>query len=153
MLYYVYYIYIKMAESMVLNLFNIPRYKLTIPTIRRPSAMLVFSIVFFSYFLVLSGVIYDVIVEPPSIGMTREEGASKPIAFLQYRINGQYIIEGLSAGFFFGLGGLGFIFLDRATDMLSSKRNRYLFALSAVIAIFVSYSLCLVFLRIKLPSY
>jgi len=139
----------------MLSAFNVPRYKLTVPTLRRPSAMVVFAVVFFSYFLVLSGIIYDVIVEPPSIGMTKDEttGASKPVAFLQYRINGQYIIEGLSAGFFFGLGGLGFIFLDRATDMTSPRRNRYLFGLSAAILILVSYCICLVFIRIKIPGY
>ena len=33
-----------------------------------PSAMVVFAMVLFSYFLVTGGIIYDVIVEPPSIG-------------------------------------------------------------------------------------
>ena len=46
--------------------------------------------VLLSYFLVTGGIIYDVIVEPPSIGSTTDErGHSRPVAFMQYRINGQ----------------------------------------------------------------
>jgi len=117
--------------------------------------MTFFAIIFFSYFLFVSGIIYDVIVEPPSIGMTKDErtGANKPVAFLQYRLNGQYIVEGLTAGFFFGLGGLGFILVDQARSFASSKHNRTLFALAGVLLIGVSYALCLVFLRIKIPNY
>jgi hypothetical protein len=44
---------------------------------------------------VTGGLIYDVIVEPPSMGSTTDEhGHSRPVAFMQYRINGQYIMEG-----------------------------------------------------------
>jgi len=138
-----------------LSVFNVPRIRLSVSTIRRPSAMLVFSFVFFSYFLVLSGIIYDVIVEPPSIGMSRDEvsGHSKPEVFLQHRINGQYIIEGLSAGFFFALGGLGIILLDFVTNSLAPKQNRYLLALSGVLLFGLSYILCLVYLRNKIPGY
>ena len=46
--------------------------------------------VLLSYFLVTGGIIYDVIVEPPSMGSTTDErGHSRPVAFMQYRINGQ----------------------------------------------------------------
>lgn len=40
------------------NFLRLPRLKLVFPTIRQPSAMVVFAGVFFSYFLVLSGIIY-----------------------------------------------------------------------------------------------
>jgi hypothetical protein len=53
---------------------RLPNLKLKIPTINQPSPMVVFGFVFLSYFLVLSGIIYDVIVEPPSIGSTQDEG-------------------------------------------------------------------------------
>ena len=56
--------------------YRIPFTVLEVPNIRlkkpgfvkAPSAMVVFSFVLFSYFLVTGGIIYDVIVEPPSIG-------------------------------------------------------------------------------------
>jgi len=74
--------------------------------------MLFFVLV--SYFLVTGGLIYDVIVEPPSMGSTTDEhGHSRPVAFMQYRINGQYIMEGLASSFMFTLGGAGFIILDQ----------------------------------------
>jgi len=137
------------------SMFHIPRVKLIIPSVSAPSPMVVFAILFFSYFLVMSGIIYDIVVEPPSIGMTRDEatGANKPVAFLQWRINGQYIIEGLTAGFMFALGGVGFILLDRSTDTSQSQRNRYLLCLSGALLLLVAYSLCRVFLRIKIPGY
>jgi hypothetical protein len=34
----------------------------------RPSAMMVFAALFFFYFLIVSGVLYDIILEPPSMG-------------------------------------------------------------------------------------
>lgn len=56
--------------------YRIPFAVLEVPNIRlkkpgfvkMPSAMVIFSLVLFSYFLVTGGIIYDVIVEPPSIG-------------------------------------------------------------------------------------
>jgi len=81
---------------------------------RQPSSTQMLSFVLLSYFLVTGGVIYDVIVEPPSMGSTTDEhGHSRPVAFMQYRINGQYIMEGLASSFMFTLGGLGFIVLDQ----------------------------------------
>ena len=55
----------------------------------QPSANTVLFFVLVSYFLVTGGLIYDVIVEPPSMGSTTDEhGHSRPVAFMQYRING-----------------------------------------------------------------
>jgi len=161
------------SSELLLSFFSLPRYRLSPPLwlTRRPSAMLVFVILFASYFLVLSGIVYDVIMEPPSIGMTRDEetGASKPVVFVQYRINGQYIIEGLSAGLLFVMGGLGVILLERCASTesvswghlvpsfpgstMSPRRNRYLLALCASAFIIIAYVLSRVFMRIKLPGY
>lgn len=55
----------------------------------QPSSNTVLFFVLVSYFLVTGGLIYDVIVEPPSMGSTTDEhGHSRPVAFMQYRING-----------------------------------------------------------------
>jgi len=132
---------------------RIPNLRLKLPKIPYPSAMTVFALVFVSYFLVLSGVIYDVIVEPPSIGSSQEGDAVKPIVFLQYRVNGQFIIEGLAAGLLFGMGGFGFIILDRANQKFTTSRNRFLLLLSGILCVFVAYNLCIVFLKMKLPNY
>lgn len=63
------------------SVFECPEVRLKRPTwFRQPSAMTVFFILLGSYFLVTGGVIYDVIVEPPSIGSTTDHmGRSKPV--------------------------------------------------------------------------
>ncbi|KFD60759.1 hypothetical protein M514_27075 [Trichuris suis] len=103
-----------------------PNLKLSLPRwVQAPSAMMVYGIVLVIYFLITGGVIYDVINEPPSIGSTVDSrGNSRPVAFMAYRINGQYIMEGLAASFMFVLGGLGFVILDRTTHPSLSKFNR-----------------------------
>ena len=48
---------------------EIPPMRLKKPNfISMPSAMMVYGMILVSYFLVLGGVIYDIIIEPPSIG-------------------------------------------------------------------------------------
>ncbi|KAM4876947.1 LOW QUALITY PROTEIN: oligosaccharyltransferase complex subunit OSTC-like [Thomomys bottae] len=79
------------------------------PWMHMPSAMTVVV----SYFLITRGIIDDVSVEPPSVSsMPDEHGHQRPEAFLAYRVNGQYIMEGLVSSFLFTMGGLGFIILD-----------------------------------------
>ena len=64
---------------------EVPHLRLKKPAfIKAPSAMVTFGLILASYFLVTGGIIYDVIVEPPSIGSTTDEfGHSKPVAFMQ----------------------------------------------------------------------
>eukprot|EP00275_Glaucocystis_incrassata_P001369 EC122714.1.p1 GENE.EC122714.1~~EC122714.1.p1 ORF type:complete len:154 (+),score=27.44 EC122714.1:83-544(+) len=146
---------LSIPHKVLFDIMRVPNLKLRIPRLSRPKAMLVFFVVFMSYFLVLSGVIYDIIMEPPSIGSSQDPntGVIKPVAFLPYRINAQYIIEGLSAGFLFAVGGLGFILLDWSNDKVTSTRNKYLLLLSGLICIVVAYNVCLLFLREKIPGY
>eukprot|EP01113_Clastostelium_recurvatum_P018326 TRINITY_DN21626_c0_g1_i1.p1 TRINITY_DN21626_c0_g1~~TRINITY_DN21626_c0_g1_i1.p1 ORF type:complete len:151 (-),score=38.24 TRINITY_DN21626_c0_g1_i1:85-537(-) len=133
---------------------RVPQMRLRTPNIPRPSPMVVFWLVFLSYFLVLSGIIYDMIVEPPSIGSTTDSnGNVRPVVFLQYRVNGQFIIEGLSAGAMFAMGGMGFIILDKSNSKSLSIKNRYFLIMSGVLCILIAYNLCLVFLRMKIPGY
>ena len=58
--------------------------------------------------------------------MTDEHGHQRPVAFLAYRVNGQYIMEGLASSFLFTMGGLGFIILDRSNAPNIPKLNRFL---------------------------
>lgn len=132
-----------------------PRLKLSTPSVSLPSAMTVFAAVFFSYFLVLSGIIYDMINEPPSVGAELDPatGKQRPVAILKYRINGQYIIEGMSAGFLFCLGALGFILLDRSASKSLPSKVRSIMLIAGVVCIGIAYNMCMVFLRIKMPGY
>lgn len=132
---------------------EVPQLKLKKPGfVKMPSSFVVFCLVLLSYFLVTGGVIYDVIVEPPSIGsQTDEQGHSRPVAFMQYRVNGQYIMEGLASSFLFTLGSLGFIILERANAMSISKLNRTLLLSFGVFCVFAAFGACRVFMGIKLP--
>uniref|UniRef100_A0A4W5JWU1 Oligosaccharyltransferase complex subunit n=1 Tax=Hucho hucho TaxID=62062 RepID=A0A4W5JWU1_9TELE len=97
-------------------------------------------------------IIYDVIVEPPSVGsMTDEHGHQRPVAFLAYRVNGQYIMEGLASSFLFTMGGLGFIILDRSNAPNIPKLNRFLLLFIGFVSVLLSFFMARVFMRMKLP--
>ncbi|CAO2600064.1 Oligosaccharyltransferase complex subunit OSTC [Lemmus lemmus] len=112
------------------------------PWVHMPSAMTVYALVVVSYFLITGGIIYDVIVEPPS----------RPVAFLAYRVNGQYIMEGLASSFLFTMGGLGFIILDRSNAPNIPKLNRFLLLFIGFVCVLLSFFMARVFMRMKLPS-
>ncbi|XP_060517723.1 oligosaccharyltransferase complex subunit ostc isoform X1 [Cylas formicarius] len=134
---------------------EVPSIKLKKPTwLKPPSAMLMFSVVLLSYFLVTGGIIYDVIVEPPSVGSTTDEhGHSRPVAFMPYRVNGQYIMEGLASSFLFSMGGLGFIILDNVHSPTTPKLNRVMMTAVGIICILISFFTTWIFMRMKLPGY
>ncbi|KAI5104213.1 oligosaccharyltransferase complex subunit ostc [Silurus meridionalis] len=130
-----------------------PNIKLKKPSwLHMPSAMTVYAVVIVSYFLITGGIIYDVIVEPPSVGsMTDEHGHQRPVAFLAYRVNGQYIMEGLASSFLFTMGGLGFIILDRSNAPNIPKLNRFLLLFIGFVSVLLSFFMARVFMRMKLP--
>ncbi|XP_054942672.1 oligosaccharyltransferase complex subunit OSTC-like [Physeter macrocephalus] len=110
------------------------------PWVHMLSAMTVYALVVVSYFLITGGVIYDVIVEPPSVSsMTDEHGHQRPVAFLACRVNGQYIMEGLTSSFLFTMGGLGFIILDRSSAPNIPKRKRFLLLFIGFICVLLSF--------------
>ncbi|XP_053607764.1 oligosaccharyltransferase complex subunit ostc-A [Plodia interpunctella] len=141
--------------SLPFTVLELPNFKIKKPTwLQPPSAMTTFSLVLLSYFLVTGGIIYDVIVEPPSVGSTTDEhGHSRPVAFMPNRVNGQYIMEGLASSFLFSLGGLGFIILDRTDNPSTPKLNRILLVSVAFLCILVSFFTTWIFMRMKLPGY
>lgn len=122
---------------------------------QRPSAMTVFTFVMVSYFLVTAGIAYDIINEPPAVGGHPDPvtGKVKPVTFMPYRINGQYIIEGLSGGFLYTLGGLGLIMLDKAHGRNLDKSQRVLLFGAGGFCVFIAYCGCMLFIRIKMPGY
>ena len=73
------------------------------------------------------------------------------VAFMQYRVNGQYIMEGLASSFLFTLGGLGFVILDQTNKPTTPRLNRILLLSIAFVCILVSFFMCRVFMRMKLP--
>jgi len=70
---------------------------------------------------------------------------------MQYRVNGQYIMEGLASSFLFTIGGLGFVVLDQTNKPSTPRLNRILLLSVAFVCIIVSFFMCRLFMRMKLP--
>ncbi|GJD09864.1 Oligosaccharyltransferase complex subunit ostc-B [Galdieria sulphuraria] len=105
--------------------------------------------------LLISGIIYDVIVGPPAMGTTIDPLTQtlKPVAFAQGRINAQYVIEGLSVGFFYALGTAGIILLDVSSKSALLKDYKVSCWILAILLLLGFYRMMIVFVRIKLPGY
>lgn len=73
------------------------------------------------------------------------------VAFMAYRINGQYIMEGLASSFLFTIGGLGFVILDKSNVPTMPKFNRYLYLFFGFVCVLLSFFSCRAFMTIKLP--
>ncbi|XP_059947807.1 oligosaccharyltransferase complex subunit OSTC-like [Mesoplodon densirostris] len=124
------------------------------PWVHMLLAMTAYALVVVSYFLITGGIIYDVIVKTPSVSsMTDERGYQRPVAFLAGRVNGQYIMEGLTSSFLFTMGGLNFIILDRSNAPNIPKLNRFLLLFIGFICVLLSFFMARVFMRMKLPGY
>ncbi|XP_030535700.1 oligosaccharyltransferase complex subunit ostc [Rhodamnia argentea] len=132
-----------------------PRLRLKLPTLTLPSPMTVYALVLLTYFMVVSGIVYDVIVEPPGIGSTQDPytGSVRPVVFMPGRVNGQYIIEGLSSGFMFVLGGVGIVLMDLALDKNRAKSVKTSFATAGISSVVLAYVMSMLFIRIKIPAY
>lgn len=139
----------------ILSLVDPPAFKLRKPSwLKVPSPMFVYGLILFSYFLVTGGIIYDVIVEPPSMGSSNDEkGNPLPVVFLPYRVNGQYILEGLASSFLFTLGGLGFIILERSFDVNLKGFPLALQICVGFACVLLSFVAVYFFLTMKLPGY
>ncbi|KAH9286736.1 Oligosaccharyltransferase complex subunit ostc [Echinococcus granulosus] len=132
-----------------------PRLRIKRPSwLQLPSRMTVFAFVLSTYFLVTGGIIFDVINGPPSVGTeTDARGNQRPVAFMQWRINSQYIMEGLLCSFMFTLGAIGFILLDIINESKMTRLARAVVLSLGVACIFVSFISVRAFMKIKMPSY
>jgi len=72
---------------------------------------------------------------------------------MPYRVNGQYIMEGLASSFMFTLGGAGFIILDQTHGNNTPKLNRLMLQFVGFGALIISFVCCWIFMRMKLPGY
>mmetsp|Transcript_16311 Transcript_16311/g.24581 ORF Transcript_16311/g.24581 Transcript_16311/m.24581 type:complete len:142 (-) Transcript_16311:147-572(-) len=124
-------------------------------SIGRPSPFICFIFAVVLFFLVTSGVVYDMVVEPPYIGTIRDpnSGRKMPVTFVPGRVNAQYIIEGLTSGVFFCLGGLGLIFVDRALSSPILSKDKLLVGGIGVGLVSISYVILTYFLRTKVRRY
>ncbi|XP_060195460.1 uncharacterized protein LOC132624749 [Lycium barbarum] len=108
--------------------------------------MTVNSLILLIYFMVVSGIFYDIINEPPGIGSTQDRftGAVNLVVFMSGRVNCQYIIEGLCN-------------TSRAdvTTGISPVRQsvKVSFASTGVVFVVMAYVMSMLCIRIKIPAY
>ncbi|KAI1713856.1 OST3 / OST6 family, transporter family domain-containing protein [Ditylenchus destructor] len=144
-----------LEKSLFFNVIDPPNLRITAPRwLQMPSPMQAFAFVLLTYFLVTGGVVYDIINEPPSIGSEVDErGNNRPVAIMKYRVNGQYIMEGLAASFMFSFGAIGFIILDLCNNPLTSKNNRIMLLGLGFSCVLISFMTTRMFMKMKLPDY
>nr|ACO11846.1 UPF0527 membrane protein CG9662 [Lepeophtheirus salmonis] len=104
------------------SLINIPNLSFNIPRIFNKSVGKIVSMSLCSivYFLSIAGIPYDISMSSPPFGLEMDESGrfSKPIAFMQWEINHQYILEGLFAATFVIIGAFGMILLSMASEKI-----------------------------------
>ncbi|VDD74301.1 unnamed protein product [Mesocestoides corti] len=137
----------------VFSVLECPRLRIKKPSwVQLPSRMTVFSFVLFTYFLVTGGIIFDIINGPPSVGTeTDARGNQRPVAFMQWRINSQYILEGLLCSFMFTLGAIGFIILDKVNESKMTRLARVIMLALGVAFVLTSFISVRAFMKIKMP--
>ncbi|KAI3384692.1 hypothetical protein SNEBB_000658 [Seison nebaliae] len=119
-----------------------------------PSKNLFFGFAMLTYFLFVGGIVYDVIIEPHSMGTkTDSMGRTVMEPFLLYRMNGQYIMEGLVSSMMFVLGGTGLVLLTMAQAPGIRRFNRYMTMGIGSIMTVLPYLAARLFISIKLPYY
>lgn len=70
---------------------------------------------------------------------------------MQWRINSQYIMEGLLCSFMFTLGAVGFITLDVVNESKVTKLTRTIMLSLGVACVIVSFVSVRAFMKIKMP--
>ncbi|KER25856.1 hypothetical protein T265_06769 [Opisthorchis viverrini] len=68
-----------------------------------------------------------------------------------WRMNSQYILEGLAASFMFTLGSIGFIVMDKMNEARVTKLNRVLLMAFGISCIVISFITLRIFIKFKLP--
>ncbi|KAH8860766.1 Oligosaccharyltransferase complex subunit ostc-A [Schistosoma japonicum] len=137
------------------SILECPRLRLKKPGfVTWPSPMAFYFLLMLSYFLITGGVIYDMIVGPPSMGTEPDaRGNQRPVAIMVWRLNSQYILEGLAASFMFVMGSFGFIVMDKVNEARVTKLNRILMMALGIGCILASFLTLRIFITIKMPSY
>ena len=72
----------EVAYQSLFKVLEAPRVRIQRPSwFQQPSQTMVFAFIMVTYFLVTGGIIYDIIIEPPSVGQTTDAfGRSKPVS-------------------------------------------------------------------------
>ena len=110
----------------------------------------IFAILLITYFIIMSGVIYDMIIEPPAVGgQMGADGVVRPESIMKGRQNGQYSIEGLTAGLFFIMIGGGMVMIDKGFDKDKGDLLRKILLFGGAIIVGIGLMLISLYSHIK----
>ncbi|KAG9140874.1 hypothetical protein Leryth_010409 [Lithospermum erythrorhizon] len=129
-----------------------PRLRLKLPTLPLPVHDHSWPHILPTYFMALLASSTTSSLGAPS-GLLWTLPRTASVVFMSGRVNGQYIIEGLSSGFMFVLGGLGIVMLDMACDKNRDRSLKVSYGVAGVGFVVVSYVMSMLFIRIKIPGY
>ena len=119
-----------------------------------------FLAVLAGYTLLSGGALFNAIVQPPSVGSSKDQvtGKVRIEAVLPHDIHTQFIVEGVTAGVMFSVGGCGFIFVMLATGRRGqSPRMTAVYGklegLAGLGMTVIALAVCVTFIRIKIPPH
>ncbi|BFU21339.1 hypothetical protein EHI8A_052640 [Entamoeba histolytica HM-1:IMSS-B] len=108
----------------------------------------IFSFILVSYAIIMAGIFYDIIIEPPGTGSVIDKyGNIKPETIMKGRHNGQYVVEGICASIFFVMIAGGMVIVDKSISMTEADRKKPLFAVGGVVA--TSFGLLMIYFFAK----
>ena len=109
-----------------------------------------FALIVTSYFVIMAGVVYDLINEPPGFGQTVDQrGHVRPETIMKGRSNGQYVVEGVCASMFFVIAALGMVLVERSIRMSDTETKKPIMAVGGVCISAVGMLMTVMFSRTK----
>eukprot|EP01064_Diplonema_japonicum_P032638 TRINITY_DN6185_c0_g1_i1.p1 TRINITY_DN6185_c0_g1~~TRINITY_DN6185_c0_g1_i1.p1 ORF type:complete len:161 (+),score=26.03 TRINITY_DN6185_c0_g1_i1:51-485(+) len=139
---------------MIESYFRVPPIKLKQPDLSwRPEMWLVQAGLLFAFWLITSGIVYDMINEPPAVGTTDGPGGRKVPQGVMDRMQGQYFIEGLTGGFYYTMGGSGCILAHYSLTAPWALKKRSIALGTAFALVILAKFGTNMFWSIKMPGY
>lgn len=77
----------------------------------------------------------------------------RSVAVMPGTLNRQYIIEGMTAGAMYCLGGIGLMLLYNAAKVKRKTMEKILMMIFGGVFFAVAYNVCTMLIRLKMPGY
>ncbi|KAH7827241.1 putative Oligosaccharyltransferase complex [Monocercomonoides exilis] len=136
----------KPVEKAYTKVFRPPNLRLRFGSLSTPNFYVVVALLTFSAYIIFSGIFYDIINSPPSMGQERDPmtGLVYPVVVHRGGISSQFVLEGFSAGFFYVLAGASFIMIASTNSIVQ---------IVGLVSFVLSYAILSVFMRTKMGDY
>jgi hypothetical protein len=119
--------------------------KLSLPT---PSRSLLIIIVFFTLFLLQTGIVYLIVRDPRSVGADKD---GNPVFIYEGSIHDAFVIESIVASILIIVFSFGFILVYQASRYVYNKKIADYYLIIGVFIILISFGLLQFMLYVKAP--